>query len=129
VKADVMLEDGLLDLLIKYYNRAYVDYRPQLDSSSNEDYVAITGKVTKHGRFAHRSGIFWICIIQETRKSSYVLAHFIDPHGSVIDTYPDQVQFCFEHKIHLRDGLLTHHLAFVKRRPARTTADGRFLFF
>ncbi|CAG8772326.1 16392_t:CDS:1, partial [Funneliformis caledonium] len=47
IKLNIILSDGLLNLLIDYYNRAYKYNfsRSQLDSSlSNENYVAITGK-------------------------------------------------------------------------------------
>jgi hypothetical protein len=52
IRKDVKLSENQLDLLIEYYNRAYVDYnfsRPRLNpSSSSENYIAVTGKITDY---------------------------------------------------------------------------------
>src|SRR3954452_21153717 len=49
INENVMLSDSILNLLINYYNRAYVEYnfsRLQLDSYlSNVNYIAVTEKV------------------------------------------------------------------------------------
>lgn len=67
-KSNIALSDGLLDLLIGYYNRAYEFNfnRPQLDSSqSEEDYVA-DGTNYAIRKIAHRGRILWIYIVQKT---------------------------------------------------------------
>ena len=130
MKSNVILSDGLLNLLIKYYNRAY-EYnfnRPQLDSSlSNENYIAVTGKVTKYGRLRIGAEYFGSVLSKRHIRSSYILVHFIDRFNN-IDTYPGQVQFYFEYIIHLSDGPIKHHLAFVNWYEPVTSADTRFLF-
>jgi len=60
-------------------------------------------------------------------RSSYILVRFIDRFNN-IDTYPGQVQFDFKHIIHLSDGPIKHHLAFVNWYKPVTSADTRFLF-
>jgi hypothetical protein len=54
INENVMLSDSILNLLIDYYNRAYVEYnfsRPRLDSFlSSENYIAVTEKVSQYGR-------------------------------------------------------------------------------
>jgi hypothetical protein len=133
MKENFMLSDSLLNLLIEYYNRAYPEYnfsRPLLDSSisNNENYVAVTGKVTKCGRLRIGAEYFGSILSKRHIRSSYILAHFIDRHDNEIDTYPGQVQCYFEHTIHLPNGSLKHHLAYVKWYKSVTTADIRFLF-
>jgi len=136
VKADFILSDepvGFLDWLIEYYNRAYyneyVFRRPQLDSSSSdENYIAITGKVSQYGRLHIGAEHFGSVLSKRHIRSSYILARFIDQRGESIDTYPGQVQFYFKHTVHLPNGPLTHNLAFVKWHKHSTTANVRFLF-
>jgi hypothetical protein len=129
-KQNVLLSDKLLDLLIGYYNRAY-EYnfsRPQLDSSlPDEDYIAVTGKVTQYGRLRIGAEYFGSILSKRHIRSSYILARFINQDGS-IDTYPGQVQYYFEHIIHLSNALTKHHLALVKWYKPVATADTRFLF-
>jgi hypothetical protein len=132
IKENVMLSDILLDLLINYYNRAYAEYnfsRPRLDSSlSNENYIAVTGKVTQCGRLRIGAEYFGSILSKRHIRSSYILVRFINQRDNDIDTYPGQVQFYFEHTIHLSDGPSKHHLAFVKWYKFAATANTRFLF-
>src|SRR3954464_12919712 len=54
INENIMLSDSILNLLINYYNCAYVEYnfsRSQLDSYlSSKNYIAITEKVSQYGR-------------------------------------------------------------------------------
>ena len=134
MKENFMLSNILLNLLIEYYNCAYPEYnfsRPLLDSSisNNENYVAVTGKVTKYGRLRIGAEYFGSILSKRHIRSSYILAHFIDRNDdNEIDTYPGQVQFYFEHIIHLPNGSLKHHLAYVKWYKSVRTTDVRFYF-
>jgi hypothetical protein len=132
MKENVILPNNLLDLLVDYYNHAYVEYNfslPRLDSSlSNENYVAITGKVTQCGRLRIGAEYFGSILSKRHIRSSYILACFINQRNNNMDTYPGQVQFYLEHTIHLPNGPLKHRLAFVKWYKHAATADARFLF-
>jgi hypothetical protein len=133
MNANVILPDSILDLLIDYYNRAYVEYnfsRPRLDfSSSSENYIAVTGKVTQYGRLRIEAEYFGSVLSKRYTKSSYILARFIDERNNDIDTYPGQVQFYFEHTTHLPSiGPVKHYLAFVNWYRPAVSADARFLF-
>lgn len=130
-KTNVILSNELLDLLINYYNRAYEHNfsRPQLDSSlSNENYIAVTGKVTQYGRLRIGAEYFGSILSKRHVRSSYILARFINQRENDIDTYPGQVQFYFEHTIHFSEGPEKHHLAFVNWYKPAASADARFLF-
>lgn len=132
INENVMLSDSILNLLIDYYNRAYVEYnfsRPRLDSYlSSENYIAVTGKVSKYGRLRIRAEYFGSKLSKRYIRSSYILARFINQRDNDIETYPGQVQFFFEHTIHLLNGPSKHYLAFVKWYKPAATANARFLF-
>jgi len=131
MKTNVILSEKHLDLLIEYYNRAYEYHfsRPQLESSmSNENYVAVTGKVTQYGRLRIGAEYFGSILSKRHIRSSYILAHFINQRDNDIDTYPGQVQFYFKHTVHLSNASVNHYLAFIKWYKPVTTADTRFLF-
>jgi hypothetical protein len=130
MKLNILLSDDLLDLLIQYYNRAYeCEFsRPQLDFSGPENYVAITGNVTQYGRLRIGAEYFGSILSKRHIRSSYILARFINRHDNDIDTYPGQVQFYFEHTIHLSNAPIKHYLAFVKWYKPVATTNIRFLF-
>ena len=119
IRKDVKLSENQLDLLIEYYNRAYVDYnfsRSRLDpSSSSENYIAVTGKITQCGRLRIGAEYFRSTLSKRHIRSSYTLARFIiNKHNNNIDTYPSQVQFYFEHIVHIPSkGSKKHYLAFI----------------
>ena len=46
-------------------------------------------------------------------NSSNILVRFVLDNNTT-DTYPDQVQFFFEHTIQLPEGSVTHSLAFIR---------------
>ena len=129
-KSNVLLSDNQLDLLIGYYNRAY-EYNfswPQLDSSqSEEDYVAVTGQITQHGRLRIGAEYFGSILSKRHIRSSYILARFIN-NDNEIDTYLGQKRFYFKHTIHLPGSPVKHYLAFVNWYKPVTTANIRFLF-
>jgi len=86
-------------------------------------------KVTKYGRLRISAEYFGSILSKRHIRSSYILAHFIDRNDdNEIDTYPGQVQFYFEHIIHLPNGSLKHHLAYVKWYKSVRTTDVRFYF-
>jgi hypothetical protein len=134
IRSDVMMSDVVLDFLVEYYNNAHRYYfsRPILDSSlmmgSHDDYVAVTGKVTQYGRLRIGAEYFGSVLSKRHIRSSYILARFVDKRGNDIDTYPGQVQFYFEHTVHLPDGPIKHYLAFVNWYKPVATANVRFLF-
>jgi hypothetical protein len=127
-KSNALLSDGLLDLLIGYYNRAYEHNfsRPRLDTSQLVDYIAVTGQTTQYGRVRIGAELFGSTLSKRHIRSSYILARFIN-NDNDIDTYPGQVQFYFEHTIYLSDGPVKHCLAFVNWYKPVTTANTRFL--
>ena len=61
-------------------------------------------------------------------KSSFVLAKFISRDGKNVDTYPGQIQFFFEHNIHLSSHNLIHKLAYIKWYKAATSSSIRYHF-
>jgi hypothetical protein len=84
MKLNVLLSDSLLDLLINYYNRAYEHNfsRPRLNSSlPDENYIAITGKVTQYGRLRIGAEYFGSILSKRHVRSSYILASFIYQQG------------------------------------------------
>ena len=95
---------------------------------SNENYVAVTGKVTQYGRLRIGAEYFGSILSKRHIRSSYILAHFINQRDNDIDTYPGQVQFYFEHTVHLPNASVNHYLAFIKWYKPVTTADTRFFF-
>lgn len=131
INIDVILSDQLLDLLINYYNRAYEHNfsRPQLDfSSSNENYIAVTGKIIQCGRLRIGAEYFGSKLSKRHIRSSYILAQFINKHDNYIDTYPGQVQFYLEHTVHISKRPVKHYLAYVRWYRPAATSDARFLF-
>ena len=92
IKQNVILPNNFLDLLVKYYNRAYNEYnfsRPRLDPSlSSENYVAVTGDITQYGRLRIGAEYFGSTLSKRHIRSSYILAHFMNQHDDDIDTYP-----------------------------------------
>ena len=58
------------------------------------------------------------------------MARFIiNKHNNDIDTYPGQVQFYFEHIVHIPSkGPKKHHLAFINWYRPAASVNARFLF-
>ncbi|PKK60519.1 hypothetical protein RhiirC2_719040 [Rhizophagus irregularis] len=76
--------------------------------------IGVLPKVTKFGRL--RIGVEVIGSTFSARhiRSANVLSQFILDNNHTTDIYPGQVQFFFEHTIHLSEGSKTHCLAFVR---------------
>src|SRR3954449_12262957 len=99
INENVMLSNSILNLLIDYYNRAYVEYnfsRSRLDFYlSSENYIAVIGKVSQYGRLRIRAEYFESKLSKKYIRSFYILARFINQRDNDIETYSEQVQFFF----------------------------------
>ncbi|PKY32170.1 hypothetical protein RhiirB3_450169 [Rhizophagus irregularis] len=116
-KKEANLPQDILKLLIEYYNSAYDNYFfISLSDIHNAlpEAIGVLPKVTKFGRL--RIGVEVIGSTFSARhiRSANVLSQFILDDNHTTDIYPGQVQFFFEHTIHLPEGSKTHCLAFVR---------------
>ncbi|PKC61562.1 hypothetical protein RhiirA1_398323 [Rhizophagus irregularis] len=116
-KKEANLPQDILKLLIEYYNSAYDNYFfISLSDIHNAlpEAIGVLPKVTKFGRL--RIGVEVIGSTFSARhiRSVNVLSQFILDDNHTTDIYPGQVQFFFEHTIHLPEGSKTHCLAFVR---------------
>ena len=112
---ETTLPNCVLDLLVEFYNSLYNDYFIAISSITgpNNDTV-VNSKINQYGRLRIGADIYGSVQAARHKKSSYILARFIQKDGT-IDIYPGQVQFFFEHTIYLNNSHpSTHSLALVK---------------
>ncbi|GBB85520.1 hypothetical protein RclHR1_12010001 [Rhizophagus clarus] len=125
---DIRLDEQIYDLLIEYYKDTYVDsiFR-KLFTENLPNLTIVINKANRYGRCQIGAEIFGSAAATRHIKSSFVLAKFINRDGNSVDTYPGQIQFFFEHSVHLSSHNLTHKLAYIKwYKPANLTS--RFYF-
>ena len=112
---DIRLEEQIYDLLVEYYKDTYVDsiFRKPFTTNLPNSTIVIN-KANRYGRCQIGAEIFGSAASSRHIKSSFVLAKFISRDGNSVDTYPGQIQFFFEHSIHLSSKNLIHRLAYIK---------------
>ncbi|GBB84695.1 hypothetical protein RclHR1_11280005 [Rhizophagus clarus] len=112
---DIRLDEQIYDLLIEYYKDTYVDsiFR-KLFTENLPNSMIVINKANRYGRCQIGAEIFGSAAATRHIKSSFVLAKFINRDGNSVDTYPGQIQFFFEHSVHLSSHNLTHKLAYIK---------------
>ncbi|GBB89974.1 hypothetical protein RclHR1_16820006 [Rhizophagus clarus] len=125
---DIRLDEQIYDLLIEYYKDTYVDSifrKPFTENLPNS--TIVINKANRYGRCQIGAEIFGSAAATRHIKSSFVLAKFINRDGNSVDTYPGQIQFFFEHSVHLSSHNLTHKLAYIKwYKPANLTSRFHF---
>ncbi|RHZ48249.1 hypothetical protein Glove_554g9 [Diversispora epigaea] len=91
--------DGILDLMIAYYNDIYENLKFQkLFETDSLNSIIIPLKINKYYRCRIGSEIFGSTFSPRHQKSSYILAKFASEDDS-INIYPGQIQFFFVHEI------------------------------
>ncbi|GES94182.1 uncharacterized protein LOC110233779 [Rhizophagus clarus] len=115
-RKETTLPNQILDLLVEFYNSLYNDYCfisiYSIIGSNNG--TVVNPRIIQYGRIRIGADIYGSVQAARHEKSSYILARFVHYDG-LIDVYPGQVQFYFEHTIHLNSSRsLTHSLALVK---------------
>ena len=112
---ETTLPNHILDHLVEFYNSLY-NYHfisiSSLTGSTND--IVVTSNIKQYGRLRIGSDIYGSVQAARHEKSSYILARFVQEDGT-IDTFPEQVQFFFEHTIYLNNlEPSIHSLALVK---------------
>jgi hypothetical protein len=124
-KSEVMLPHDIYKLLVDYYNVAYemkfvsvagfVESETFKMRSDSDRPIVVLPDVDQFGRLRIGAKIFGSTLAPRFCRNAYILAKFVQENG-IVETFPGQVQFYFDHNINLSDGsgTKTHHLAFVK---------------
>ncbi|RHZ64532.1 hypothetical protein Glove_323g20 [Diversispora epigaea] len=109
-----LLADGILDLMIVYYNDTYENLKFQKPFETDSlNSIIIPLRINKYCRYQIGSEIFGLTFSLRHQKSLYILAKFASEDDS-IDIYPGQIQFFFVHEISTnRINMETHYLAYV----------------
>jgi hypothetical protein len=119
---DVILPEEICEHLVQYYKDAYnLDFvsftkyisNRQINQRNPNQPIIIQPRANQFGRIRIGSEIFGSVISPRHKKNSCILANFIQ-ENEMIEAYPGQVQFFFEHTVKLPSGYHTHRLAFVK---------------
>ena len=128
-KKDIILSQDILKLLVEYYNGAYDNYS-FIDLSdihnASSDVIAVLPQAIKFGRLRIGAEIIGSTFSARYIRSANILSKFILDDNNTTDIYPGQVQFFFEHTIHLQEGPKIHYLAFT--RWYKKTDDNRSWF-
>ncbi|RHZ82956.1 hypothetical protein Glove_102g68 [Diversispora epigaea] len=106
--------DGILDLMIVYYNDTYenLKFRKPFKTDSLNS-IIIPLKINKYCHCRIGSEIFGSTFSSRHQKSSYILAKFASEDDS-IDIYLGQIQFFFVHEISTnRINMENYYLAYV----------------
>ena len=116
---ETILLNNILDLLVKFYKNLYDDHFVFISSMiSPNNNIAVNSKIKQHGRLRIGADIYGSVQAARHEKSSYILARFVQDDG-IIDTYPGQVQFFFEHTVY-KPQATVHSLALVRwYKPVR----------
>lgn len=118
----VNLPEEICDHLVQYYKDAYnLDFisfnkyvsSRQIKLRNSNQQIIVHPRANQFGRVRIGSEIFGSVISPQYKKNSYILANFIQ-ENEIVEAFPGQVQFFFEHTVELPDGYHTHRLAFVK---------------
>ena len=131
-KINVGLPDHIYDLLVNYYNNAYdAKFITIADSVRNiqhsERRIIVRPQINQFGRIRIGSEVFGSASTPRYSKNSYILAKFIQ-ENDLIEIFPGQVQFYFEHEINLQGVKQNHYLAYVKWFQPAPTHQARFHF-
>ena len=108
---------NVLNLLVEYYQNAY-DYSfvtlSNIHNSPPESKVVFP-KVNYFGRLRIGAEVIGSTFSARHTRSANILSQFVLDDDNTTNTYPGQVQFFFEHTIHLpAEVSVKHYLAFVR---------------
>ena len=126
---NIRLDEQIYNLLVKYYEDTYVDStfrEPFMEDLLNS--TIVINRANRYGRCQIGAEIFGSAATPRHIKSSFILAKFISRDGKSVDTYPGQIQFFFEHSIHLFSQNSTHKLAYIKWYKAASSLSIRYHF-
>jgi hypothetical protein len=126
---NIRLDEQIYNLLVKYYEDTYVDStfrEPFMEDLLNS--TIVINRANRYGRCQIGAEIFGSAATPRHIKSSFILAKFISRDGKSVDTYPGQIQFFFEHSIHLFSQNSTHKLAYIKWYKAASSSSIRYHF-
>ena len=130
-KERVSLPDNIYKLLVQYYNTAYNQEFVSIADAAlrdiDEDFIVVMPNVNQYGRIRIGAEIFGSIIAARYKNNSHILAKFIQDN-EMIESWPGEVQFYFEHSIDLPSGTKLHHLAFVKWHLPAPNRQTRFHF-
>lgn len=111
------LTSEMLDLLVEYYHNAYDDLSFETLSNIHNSYsesIVVFPTVNQFGRLRIGAEVIGSTFSARHIKSANILSQFVLDDNTT-DTYPGQVQFYFEHTVHLpAEGSVKHYLAFVR---------------
>ncbi|RHZ45672.1 hypothetical protein Glove_661g16 [Diversispora epigaea] len=109
-----LLADGILDLMVAYYNDTYenLKFRKPFETDSLNS-IIIPLRINKYCCYRIGSKIFGLIFSPRHQKSSYILTKFVSEDDS-IDIYPGQIQFFFVYEISTnRINMENYYLAYV----------------
>jgi len=117
-KINVSLPDNIYNILVKYYNSAYdLEFVSIAEASQRKSdrsgRIVVRPQINQFGRIRIGSEIFGSAITPQYLKNSFILANFIQ-ENDLVELYPGQVQYFFEHEVNLQIGKQTHRLAYVR---------------
>ena len=124
INEQVDLPDDVFKCLITYYNEAYDDINVEfismadfieqdLQNEVSNQYTIVQPKINQCGRIRVAAEVFGSVLAPRYKKNSHILAKFIQKNN-LIELFPGQVQYYFEHELRLPTGVKTHRLAYVK---------------
>src|SRR5438045_1466719 len=90
--------------------------------------MIVINRVNRYERCQISAEIFGSTAASQYIKSSFVLIKFISHNGKSVDIYSGQIQYFFEHNIHLSFQNLTHKLAYIKWYKAANSLSIRYHF-
>ncbi|RHZ79784.1 hypothetical protein Glove_140g43 [Diversispora epigaea] len=111
----ILSADGILDLMVVYYNNTYENLKFQKSFETDSlNSIIIPLRINKYCRCQIDSKIFGSIFSFRHQKSSYILAKFVSEDDS-IDIYLGQIQFFFIHEISTnRINMKNHYLVYVR---------------
>ena len=90
--------------------------------------MIVINRANWYRRYQIGAEIFGSTAASRYIKSSFVLAKFISCDRKSVDIYSGQIQYFFEHNIHLSTQNLTHKLAYIKWYKAANSSSIRYHF-
>ena len=114
-KINVGLPDDIYNILVSYYNAAYdVEFQSIAEATQRQSdrKIVIRPQINQFGRIQIGSEIFRLANTPRYLRSSFILAKFVQ-ENDLIDVFPGQVQYFFEHEVNLLGRKQTHLLVFV----------------
>src|SRR2546421_2951703 len=82
--------------------------------------------MNQHARLQIGAEIFGSMISGQCEKNATILAKWRAYNDELIDIYPGDVQYYFEHTLRLSEGPRTHLLAYVKWYKSATSSSVQF---